>query len=36
MAAPQVDVDMHLVRHPDVSHVGELSTDDAVHHGVKA
>jgi hypothetical protein len=30
LAAPQVDVDMHLVQHPAVSHVGELSsTTDA-------
>jgi hypothetical protein len=28
LAAPPVDVDMHLVRHPDVSHVGELSSTE--------
>ena len=27
LAAPQVDVDMHLVQHPSVSHVGELSAE---------
>jgi hypothetical protein len=31
LAAPQVDVDMHLVEHPQVSHVGEL--DEAAAHG---
>ena len=31
LAAPQVDVDMHLVEHPQVSHVGEL--DEATAHG---
>jgi hypothetical protein len=29
LSAPQVDVDMHLVRHPAVSHVGELSATEA-------
>jgi len=26
LAAPQVDIDMHLVQHPAVTHVGELSS----------
>lgn len=29
LAKPQVDVDMQLVRHPAVSHVGELSTTES-------
>ena len=29
LASPQVDVDMHLVRHPTVSHVGELSSTES-------
>ena len=29
LAAAPVDVDMHLVRHPAVSHVGEFEQEDA-------
>jgi hypothetical protein len=29
-AAPSVDVDMHLVRHPSVAHVGEVEADEDV------
>ena len=29
LAAAPVDIDMHLVRHPAVSHVGEFERDDA-------
>jgi Cache domain len=36
LAAPQVDVDMHLVPHPAVSHVGELSTPESSGPGVVA
>jgi hypothetical protein len=28
LEAPQVDVDMHLVRHPAVAHVGDVGTDE--------
>jgi hypothetical protein len=28
LAAPQVDIDMHLVPHPPVAHVGELSSKE--------
>ena len=31
LAAPQVDVDMHLVEHPQVSHVGELDEATTAH-----
>jgi hypothetical protein len=29
LGADAVDIDMHLVRHPAVSHVGEFANDDA-------
>jgi hypothetical protein len=36
LAQPQVDIDMKLVRHPAVSHVGEMSSNEATGQGVGA